>query len=54
MFEIKIHKDAELEIFNASQYYEKGKSGLGDEFLDELEDAISKMKKFPLAWPIYN
>ncbi|MBC8180813.1 type II toxin-antitoxin system RelE/ParE family toxin [candidate division KSB1 bacterium] len=53
MYEIKIHKEAEQEIIDASLYYEENTRELGYEFLDELEKAILKIKNFPLAWSIY-
>ena len=53
MHKIKIQSEAEEELLSASLYYEERVAGLGEEFLDGIEEAISKIRKYPLAWPVY-
>ena len=53
MYEIAIHVDAERELNAAALYYEESVEGLGQQFLDEFEEAISQIQKFPKASPIY-
>lgn len=53
MYEIEIHVDAERELNAAAIFYEKRVEGLGQQFLDEFEGAISQIQKFPEAYPTY-
>ena len=53
MHRIEIHSEAAEEIVRASQYYEERIEGLGDQFLDEIEEAISQITEFPRAWSAY-
>ncbi len=43
---------AELELFDAAQYYELQAKGLGSEFLDEIDAAIEDIREHPERWPI--
>ena len=40
------------ELTNASDYYEEQDSGLGYEFIKEVEGAIERILQFPFAWHI--
>lgn len=40
---------AERELREAVAYYDDQKSGLGDQFLDEVESAIERVLQFPYA-----
>jgi len=53
MPEIKFHKKADEEMKAAAAYYEKRVTGLGGDFLDEIEQGLSRIQQFPLLWPIY-
>ena len=53
MHQIEFHDEAENELNAAAQYYEEREQGLGDEFLREAEEGMSRIQKLPLAWPIY-
>ena len=41
---------AKEELREAKEYYDKQRQGLGDEFLDAIEDAGKRIKQFPRAW----
>lgn len=53
MYEIEIHLDADKEMKAAAAYYEEHVEGLGDEFLDEIEQGLERIEQFPLLWPVY-
>jgi mRNA-degrading endonuclease RelE of RelBE toxin-antitoxin system len=53
MYEIVFHTDAAEEMQAAAAYYEERVSGLGDEFLDEIEQGLHRIRQFPLLWSIY-
>ena len=50
---IEIHPDAADELESAKLWYENQSSGLGDEFLDEIDRAIAKIEQWPEAWTPY-
>ena len=37
----------------ASLYYEEKRVGLGEEFLDGVQEAIYQIRKYPLAWSVF-
>ena len=41
---------AEIELDEAIQYYNYEVTGLGDDFLSEVMDAVDRIAKFPEAW----
>ncbi|MGB0993980.1 MAG: type II toxin-antitoxin system RelE/ParE family toxin [Akkermansiaceae bacterium] len=41
---------AQTDFREAAEYYDKQSSGLGDEFLDELESSVERVSMFPEAW----
>ena len=53
MYEIVFHTDATEEMQATAAYYEEQLSGLGDEFLDEIEQGLERIQQFPLLWSIY-
>jgi plasmid stabilization system protein ParE len=53
MPEIAFHADATAEMRAAAGYYEEQQQGLGEEFLDEIEQGLSRVQEFPRLWPIY-
>ena len=44
------HPEARTDLNEAVDYYENCQSGLGSEFLDEVEAAIERILQFPEAW----
>jgi len=44
------HPDAKRELFEAINYYEECKSGLGLEFAKEVYSTIQRIIRFPEAW----
>jgi toxin ParE1/3/4 len=47
---IAYHPEAETEIIESAEWYENQRLGLGDEFLDEIENAISRILSSPDAF----
>jgi plasmid stabilization system protein ParE len=45
------HPHARREIDDAADYYDNLDLKLGDDFLEEIDDCISRILMFPLAWP---
>ena len=46
---VTFHEDANAEMNDAAQYYEKRTFGLGLSFLDAVEDAVDKILENPEA-----
>lgn len=46
------HPHAETELVESAQYYEQQMDGLGAEFLDEIDTAISTIQEAPTRWAI--
>ena len=53
MFEVEFHDNADAEMREAATYYEQRVSGLGDDFLDEIEEGLNRIREFPLLWSSY-
>ena len=51
-YEIEIAPLAKLEILDAQDWYESGRKGLGDEFLEELEIFFDQLLINPKHTPI--
>ena len=49
MRRLEIHRLAERELNGAARRYEHQTSGLGAEFLDELQRSLESILRFPLA-----
>ena len=47
----RFHPEAREELIAAALYYESQRSGLGDEFLDEVDVAIAAVLDAPERWP---
>jgi len=45
MHRVKFHDEADHELKAASRYYENRVEGLGERFLDDIEEGHSKDKK---------
>jgi toxin ParE1/3/4 len=46
------HPEAEIELFEAIDYYEGCEAGLGYDFSIELYSSIQNILDYPNAWPI--
>ena len=46
-WKIIIEDLAQLDIQEVYEWYETGKTGLGEEFLDSFEDTLSKIERNP-------
>ena len=53
MPEIAFHTDAAEEMRAAAASYEGRERGLGDRFLDEVEEGLQRIQQFPQLWPLY-
>jgi toxin ParE1/3/4 len=53
MPEIAFRTNADEEMRTAAAYYEVQERGLGDQFLDEVEEGLQRIQQFPRLWPIY-
>lgn len=50
--ELIIKEEARQEVLDAYGYYEKAKVGLGDVFLEYLENCFDRISSTPLHFPI--
>ena len=50
---IAFHTDAAEDMRAAAASYEGRERGLGDRFLDEVEEGLQRIQQFPQLWPIY-
>ena len=46
----RYHPDARKELDDATDYYDRIDLELGDAFLEEIDDCISRILRFPRAW----
>ena len=53
MPEIAFHADAAEEMQAAAAYYEEQQQGLGETFLNEIEEGLRRIQQFSRLWPIY-
>ncbi|MGQ0637567.1 MAG: type II toxin-antitoxin system RelE/ParE family toxin [Planctomycetaceae bacterium] len=47
------HPAAQAEFEKASVYYDARRSGLGSEFVDEIERLVARIRSAPETWPQY-
>ena len=52
MHEIEFHKEADQEMKAAAAYYEERVTGLGGDFLDEIEQGLSRIQRSGRYSPI--
>ncbi len=52
MKRVVIQADAEIEFWEALEYYETQRAGLGGEFRNEFEAALDRVRENPLAYAI--
>ena len=48
---VRIHEAAASELYDAVEFYNHERSGLGDDFINEIEYAISNIAAYPNAPP---
>jgi plasmid stabilization system protein ParE len=53
MFEIEFHLQAEAEMLDAAAYYEERATGLGSDFLNDVERGAHRIQHFPYSWVTY-
>jgi len=51
MRRLTILPQAELDVSDAAAWYEQRRTGLGDEFLDELDSVLRRVIKDPFQFP---
>jgi plasmid stabilization system protein ParE len=50
MTKYRLPSAALSELREATLYYERQEKGLGLKFLDEIDDSINRIRRFPYAW----
>jgi len=50
MNELKFHPDVAIDIKESYRWYEKQSIGLGEDFLDEIENSYQAIIDFPNTW----
>jgi hypothetical protein len=53
MMPIDFLPEADQEMIEAARYYQSLSSGLGDDYLDEVERAVHSIATSPQTWPIF-
>lgn len=48
--QLRVDSRAKRELFEAASFYEREVSGLGDDFLNEIEAAYRQIVAHPTAW----
>ena len=51
-YSVSITPDAEIDIEDAAIWYEQQRKGLGNDFLDEIQNAFRKISENPYLYPI--
>lgn len=54
MLKIDVHPDVYSELEDSRAWYEERAKNLGNEFLDEIDRAVSTVQQAPTMWPWYN
>lgn len=49
---VRLLRPAELEMLDASRYYELQAPGLGENFLDKIDSALQDIGAHPERWPV--
>ena len=50
-FEILFHDEADMEYFESFIWYEKQQAGLGEKFLNQIENIFDRIQKNPEHYP---
>ncbi len=48
--EVEFHPEARLELGESAEWYEEKKSGLGELFIDEIEEKLNQILKHPYSY----
>ncbi|MCA9727760.1 MAG: type II toxin-antitoxin system RelE/ParE family toxin [Candidatus Eisenbacteria bacterium] len=48
---LQLHTEAEEEVFQAAAWYQERVSGLGDDFLNEVDHWFAVLVETPFGWP---
>jgi hypothetical protein len=51
MLPVTILHEAELELWDAAKYYESKSSGLGSDFINEMQDGVKSIREAPFRQP---
>lgn len=51
--QLVLHPEAQAEIVEAADWYDQRSSGLGDEFLSELDAALATLAEHAHTWPTW-
>ena len=54
MPELIFHPDVVLEVKASYRWYQEQASGLGEDFVHELEDAYQAIEELPETWPKFH
>jgi len=54
MHKIIFHPDVEYEVEESCEWYENQSFGLGDDFLNELEEPYQTIIELPSTWPKFH
>ena len=46
---LRLHEDADLELNDAADYYDRESPGLGSTFLDEVDSGFDRIRAYPDA-----
>ena len=50
--DVYVRPEARIDIEQASAWYERQRAGLGDDFLDEVLDALDRIARDPEIYPV--
>lgn len=50
---VELHPDARAEVRAAALWYEERRSGLGDRFIERVNEALERLERFPGIYPIW-
>ncbi len=53
MLNVKLHPEAEEELFQHAAWYDDQRSGLGDAFLEEVYRWLDIISEAPQTWPLW-
>ena len=53
-FPLRFHPEADLDVLNATLWYEEQRLGLGVEFLDQLSFLFERVATRPLQFPAFD
>ena len=53
MLKLKFHPEVSSEIKSSYLWYQEQAKGLGEAFIDELENSYQAIIEFPQIWPLF-